>query len=142
MIINSKFMVVVRIVNNMNLKTIMAVGIGGVIGTLLRYTVSLTFMTNSGFPLATLLVNLSGCFILSFILTFSSLKWKSQPLFITAFNVGVIGSFTTFSTFVVEVAQLLPSHLGLTLLYASGSLVGGIICAFIGYYVAHTLKIR
>ena len=107
MIINSKFMVVVRIVNNMNLKTIMAVGIGGVIGTLLRYTVSLTFMTNSGFPLATLLVNLSGCFILSFILTFSSLKWKSQPLFITAFNVGVIGSFTTFSTFGYETLQLM-----------------------------------
>lgn len=135
-------MVVVRIVNNMNLKTSIAIGIGGAIGTLFRYTISLIFMTNSGFPIATFLINLSGCFILSFILTFSHIKWKKQPLYIIAFNVGVIGSFTTFSTFVVEVAQLFPSHLGFALLYAFGSIIGGIICAFFGYYIAHMLEIR
>ncbi|HEY4602139.1 MAG TPA: fluoride efflux transporter CrcB [Cerasibacillus sp.] len=124
----------------MQLKTMMAVGIGGVIGTLLRYTISLFISTSSGFPLATFLINISGCFILSFLLTYFGTKWDKPPLFMTAISVGVIGSFTTFSTFAVEVVHLLQTNYFLAILYCFCSLIGGILLSYSGYYVAQVVN--
>ncbi len=114
-----------------------AVGLGGVIGALLRYAVSVTFsQMTAPFPLGTIVVNLVGSFLLAFLTT----KWfvhqgKTSPLMLGV-GTGMIGSFTTFSTFSVELVELVEQNmLGLAFLYCVISLFGGAFLTYVGYKV-------
>lgn len=115
------------------------IGFAGVIGALLRYYVGTFLPTNEfgGFPLGTLLVNLTGCFILSWFSIWSTEK-KYIPSWVqVGFSTGLIGSFTTFSTFSVEVVEMI--HAGswnMALLYILLSLWGGMFLAWCGYRFA------
>src|SRR5690625_3747027 len=83
------------------------VGVGGMAGATARYSISLLFTNNlSVFPYATLIVNLIGCFLLTFLLNHSKIKQKFSPDIFTAFSVGLIGSFTTFSTVTIEIVHI------------------------------------
>lgn len=78
------------------------IGAGGFIGACLRYTVSSRIPKVKNIPAGTLIVNLLGTIVLS-ILTFSS-----QPeSMVYLVNIGILGSFTTFSTFAYETFKLL-----------------------------------
>jgi CrcB protein len=76
------------------------VGVGGMIGSVLRYWVAAAFQTTTAaFPLGTLVVNVVGCFAIgAFWAIFESRHWISLEvrLFVT---VGILGGFTTFSAF-------------------------------------------
>lgn len=87
-------------------------GIGGSIGATLRYIVAILFLTNQTpeFPYATLVVNLLGCFVLGLLSSGLELRIKVDSKYLFAFKTGLIGSFTTFSTFSVEVIQLLQHN--------------------------------
>lgn len=87
-------------------------GIGGSIGATLRYCISIYFFTNelTAFPFATLTINLVGCFVLGLLSSGLELKLNVPPQYLLALKTGLIGSFTTFSTFSVEVMQLLQGH--------------------------------
>ncbi|WP_373893252.1 fluoride efflux transporter CrcB [Virgibacillus natechei] len=117
----------------MNVKLYFAVGIGGMIGALGRYGISALFMSYHGFPYATLIANLLGCFFLSFIVNHKTIKRKIAPELFTALNVGMIGAFTTFSTFTVETIELSSSNLLMAIGYVLANVVGGIICCYIGF---------
>jgi CrcB protein len=122
-----------------------AVGIGGIIGALARYGVGQLFETTSsvGFPLATWLENMSGSFLLAF-LTMSVFRMKQvSPLMISAVGTGIIGAFTTFSTFSVDTLKLLQ-HEAFTMafLYVSVSMIGGLLVAFVGFYAGNMLYER
>lgn len=113
------------------------VGIGGVIGSILRYLVSFfTFPTLNHFPIGTLFVNLLGAFVLSwFVARVSPLQSISKEVK-AGISTGIIGSFTTFSTISVEVIQLIHESLYLWLfLYLSISIVGGLILTVIGFSI-------
>lgn len=112
---------------------ILAVGIGGACGAILRYLVSVVIPYNGGFPTATLTVNLIGSFFLALLLTNASiLKNKSLKLALTT---GLIGAFTTFSTFSFETFMLIQNAAYLTVfMYVSLSLIGGIAFSFFGYW--------
>ena len=115
------------------MRQILLVGLGGGIGSMLRYGAALMLRSRS-FPAATLLVNLTGCFIIGIVFA-ASLKneainenWK---LFLAT---GICGGFTTFSAFSLENMQLLQSgKTGIAMLYILLSLVLGIAAAFAGY---------
>ncbi|MDD2338830.1 MAG: fluoride efflux transporter CrcB [Methanosarcina sp.] len=78
------------------------IGTGGFIGACLRYTVSSRIPRVKNIPAGTLTVNLLGTIVLS-LLTFSS-----QPeSMVYLVNIGILGSFTTFSTFAYETFKLL-----------------------------------
>ena len=83
------------------------VGLGGFIGAVFRFLLSNVFQGSAKFPLGTLGVNIIGSFALSFI-TYSSEHSLALPessrLFIT---VGILGAFTTMSTFSLETFRLL-----------------------------------
>lgn len=112
------------------------VGIFAIIGALLRDGVGeITSLWWSGiFPFATLIVNLAGCFILGWFTTHIKKLESVHPYIKTGVGTGLVGSFTTFSTFSVETIQLFDSgHLALGFIYLFVSFAGGWAFAFLGF---------
>lgn len=120
----------------MRINIYLAVGIGGVAGAALRYGISISFFPGYGFPASTLLVNLAGCFLLGFLVNHHVLKDKLSEEVITALGVGVIGSFTTFSTFALETVFLWQGQPGLAVGYVLASVIGGLLCSAAGMRLA------
>jgi len=111
------------------------IGLGGVIGSLFRYF--LAALTGNLFPLhfpfGTLIINISGAFILGWFTARYVLRQKLHPYFLTAFTSGVVGSYTTFSTFCTDTVKLIDNgELGLSLFYVLTSLVGGLVFVRMG----------
>ena len=105
--------------------------LGGGIGAVLRYVISLvTYTPQSGFPIATLLANLLACFILSIVVfSLDSLDPKLK-LFL---GTGLCGGLSTFSTFSYETVSLMQNgQVGLSILYI---LISIISCGLIFYGV-------
>ncbi|MBS4221824.1 fluoride efflux transporter CrcB [Lederbergia citrea] len=115
---------------------LLAVGLGGVVGSLLRYFIStLSFgASDQLFPFHTLLVNLIGSYFLG-ILTGLNKRIPYIPTYISAaIGTGLIGSFTTFSTFSTEVVKLLQDHYYfMAFSYIIISFLGGLVLAAFGY---------
>ncbi|HEU0205842.1 MAG TPA: CrcB family protein [Pseudolysinimonas sp.] len=92
--------------------TLVAVVLGGILGTGLRLTIDQLVAPESAFPWATLLVNLVGSLVLGFLV---AKVWPSAPAWLRAgLGTGLLGSFTTFSA--VIVALLTLTSAGMTLL--------------------------
>jgi len=115
------------------------VGIGGVVGALLRYYADHFIHTlwPSTFPFGTLLVNFLGCFALGWFLRQTSNKGNISPYIVKGIGTGLIGSFTTFSAFSVETVELLRNGLWLSgISYVLLSLWGGLGLAWLGTSLA------
>ena len=84
------------------------VGVGGFVGSVLRYLVSLIPLRHeSGFPLLTLGINVLGAFVLGLIMALVGRDASIDPRTLLFLKVGVCGGFTTFSTFALEAQGLL-----------------------------------
>lgn len=119
------------------MKQYIMIGIGGMVGATVRYTISLLFESNiNGFPFATLTVNLLGCFFLTLLLNHSKIKRILSPELLIALSVGVIGSFTTFSTVTIEIVELWMFDAMLAIIYTITSIFGGLACCIAGYTLA------
>lgn len=123
--------------------TYVIVGIGGVIGSLMRYFVSVIYVNSSvGFPLDTVIVNLLGSLIIGLLFTMLT-YYKFNPHIINGLCAGVIGSFTTFSAFSVELIVLLENnHIFYASIYFLVSSVGGLFLAWVGYRLGKLLIVR
>jgi fluoride exporter len=119
----------------------LVIGAGGAIGTLARYMISgLDYKHPYGaFPISTLIVNLSGSLIIG-------LLWGMSDRFFTSPNmrlfifIGVLGGYTTFSTYSLESANLLRDgqlRVALASIFATNALC--IISVFIGFFVSKQL---
>lgn len=115
------------------LKNILLVGLGGGLGSMLRYGAGLAFDSRQ-FPLATLSVNIAGSFIMGLILAAAvrdqafADNWK---LFLAT---GVCGGFTTFSAFSAENLLLLQNgRFSIAFLYIGISIIAGIGAAWLGF---------
>lgn len=117
------------------IKNLLLVGLGGMLGSMLRYFISVVIKTPS-FPSATLTVNLVGSFVIALVLG-SALKSSQFELNWRLFlATGVCGGFTTFSAFSVECVQLLQQQRYQTfILYVSLSIVGGLSATFAGLWL-------
>ena len=104
--------------------SLLLVAAGGAIGASTRYGVSLALINHAArFPFATLTVNILGSFLLGLLFAYSqhSTVGESWRLFL---GVGLLGSFTTFSTFSVEVVSLMnQGELSKALLHAGLNMV-------------------
>jgi len=115
------------------------VGFFGALGALLRYLIGIIIPSTylMGFPLSTLVTNLMGCFGLSWFLTWVTTHPSFPQKIQTAITTGFIGSFTTFSTFNIELIQLLEKHYFFyACFYFVLSTVGGYLFCLIGYGLA------
>ena len=108
------------------------VGLGGFVGSVLRYLVSLIPLEHeSGFPLVTLGINLLGAFLLGLIMSVAGRDAGLDPRTLLFLKVGVCGGFTTFSTFALEAHGLLSGGKPLVaILYMVLSVV---LCVFAIY---------
>lgn len=114
---------------------IIAVGVGGLIGAILRYGIDQLVPLINGLPIGTLIANLLGSFILGWFM-FRISKQINSPIGL-GMSVGIIGSFTTFSTFSVETFSLLArGMIFFAILYVLLTVLGGISLAFAGAKLA------
>lgn len=117
------------------IKNVLLVGAGSFIGGTARYLVSLAMKNASkGFPWATLLVNLAGCFLIGLLWGLFSKTASNWTLFLT---VGLCGGFTTFSTFSKEALMMLQSgNVWGFAGYIALSVIAGITLVAFGYFLA------
>jgi len=115
------------------------VGLGGFIGAILRYGVSgivQGWSKSTSFPIGTLAVNILGCFVIGFL----SQLVESQGLFSTETRsllfIGVLGAFTTFSTFGNDTINLLRTDPWLSITNISGHIVLGLVAVWVGRSVS------
>jgi CrcB protein len=111
-----------------------AVALGGAIGSVLRYGVSLYVKSSSSFPVHTFLVNTAGSFLIGLIAGWAASDERFQQHWQLFLATGICGGFTTFSTFSLEGIQMLQQQkIGLYVLYTCGSVFLGLLAAWIGY---------
>jgi fluoride exporter len=104
-------------------------GLGGVAGSLFRYILSVIIGQFWGgeFPIGTLFINLTGAFLLGWVTNLLVIPKKLPPQLLTALTTGVIGSYTTFSTFCYETVELFDKgEFLLGCLYIAVSVYGGL----------------
>lgn len=117
---------------------IASIAIGGACGALLRDLAFSLFPTPAGtFPWVTFVVNVSGSAVLGFLLVLLAAQFPRSRLARAVIGTGVIGAYTTFSTFVVEADLLLRSgRITLAITYILGSVTAGVAAALLGSALA------
>jgi len=121
------------------IKNFLIVGLGGAVGSMLRYGVQriLQVQSTATFPVGTLLVNIAGCFLIGILWSMisRSLTWNEEMKLLLM--TGFCGGFTTFSAFTLEGIGLLKENkTALFLIYLTASVIGGLLATFIGIRIA------
>jgi CrcB protein len=117
------------------------VGVGGFLGAILRYFMSGWVQDILGkpyWPYGTLAVNVLGCLVLGFLVGLVEVRNVFSPEVRSLLFIGVLGGFTTFSTFGVETSALLrDGALTSAAVNVLLQVVFGVGAAMVGYYLSH-----
>ena len=119
-------------------RALLIVGAGGAIGALARYGLVRAFpVAPATFPTTTFVINVSGAFVLAFLLESLQRRNASDHWLRLLVGVGVLGAFTTFSTMATELALLWRGgDAGIALAYAAASVAAGVAAVFAGLVLA------
>jgi len=119
---------------DVRLRVVVAVALGGALGASARYALSERFpAATRSFPWATFCINVSGSFVLGLVLTFVLERWPPTRYVRPFVAIGVLGAYTTFSTFSVETDLLIRNgHAMVGLVYVLASLVAGGASVYLG----------
>ncbi|HEY9181151.1 MAG TPA: fluoride efflux transporter CrcB [Candidatus Baltobacteraceae bacterium] len=124
----------------MDVKALVAVGIGGGIGAILRYVVGAVFLQRfgSGFPWGTFFINVTGSFFIGVVAQLALTRaFGITPTVRLFAATGVLGGYTTFSTFSLDTLTLAADGAApVAALYAAGSVITGFFAAYAGQVVA------
>ncbi|HEY2763509.1 MAG TPA: fluoride efflux transporter CrcB [Pseudonocardiaceae bacterium] len=89
---------------------ITVVALGGAIGAVARYAIGMAWPTPPAeFPWATLTINVAGCGLIGVMMVLITDVWSAPRLVRPFLGTGVLGGFTTFSTYTVDVQRLITS---------------------------------
>tara|TARA_R110000868_G_scaffold29889_1_gene110957 strand:+ start:16818 stop:17201 length:384 start_codon:yes stop_codon:yes gene_type:complete len=118
------------------IKTLIFVALGGAVGASGRYAVGVlaTRLGSGQFPWGTFTVNVTGSFLLGVLAALMAFTWSPSSEFRAFLVVGVLGGFTTFSAFSLDVGLLIEKdrlllaalYLGGTVLLSIGGLLAGL----------------
>jgi len=119
-------------------RILIAIALGGMIGATARYKVSTWITSPAGaFPWATFWTNVSGSLVLGFLLVVLIERFPPSRYARAFAGTGVLGAYTTFSTFSVETDLLVKDgNVGTAVAYVVASLVAGIAVAWLGIVLA------
>lgn len=110
------------------------IAVGGALGSLARYGLTLAAPEPGGLPMATFLANTIGSFLIGFLFGLSEIVPGLPPGLRHALGTGFLGGFTTFSTFQWETLELMRAGSRLqALAYSLGSVVIGLALAWAGF---------
>lgn len=123
------------------MRDVLLVGAGGFAGAILRYLVGLALAPRAGtaFPVHTFLINVTGSLALGVVMGAAETR-ALAPWIRPAFAVGLLGAYTTFSTFSWEaVALATAGGAGTAMLYVMASVVVGIASVVVGLAIGRVL---
>lgn len=117
----------------MNWSIVVAVAAGGALGSAARYivTVLVQRLVGTGFPWWTISVNVIGSFIMGVLVTAIALRWSMGQAGQAFLMVGVLGGFTTFSAFSLDVATLVERDVAMA---AGGYVLGSVILSIVALF--------
>jgi len=120
----------------MNMQKTILIGLAGLVGTLLRYWLSGFVARQYGetFPWGTMAVNLIGCLVTGMVFYLTEERFLINPAVRTVILIGLLGGFTTFSSYGLQTFTLLrDGEFGLATLNVAVSNVFGLLMVWVGY---------
>jgi len=117
---------------------IAAVALGGAIGAVLRYLTGLAAIKIFNEPrvyTGTLIANVSGCFFAGILLAFFTQSDGIPGSIVLLLTIGILGSYTTFSTFALESSKLLEGPFSKLVLYLFWQIAGAFLAFVAGYEI-------
>jgi len=125
------------------MQTYLFVALGGALGALSRYGAGrlvACYLPGLSFPVATFGVNIIGSFLLGVCFVLINEKYPSALAYSPLITVGFLGALTTFSTFMVEVINLLSTgKITLALVYLTISVILGLFAAWLGIIITRLI---
>ncbi|MEU8897237.1 CrcB family protein [Nocardia sp. NPDC048505] len=108
---------------------LVVIALGGALGALGRYGLTLAWPASpGGFPWAVFTINVAGSFLLGALMVVLTEVRPAHPLTRPFLGVGVLGGFTTFSTYANDFRALLqPATAGTAALYLAGTLIAALL---------------
>lgn len=122
----------------LSLSVLFAIGTGGIVGVLARYGIGRAWpAAPGGFPWSTLAINLSGSLLLGVVVTLVIERWPPTRYVRPFAGVGVCGGYTTWSTFMTEVALLVRDHRTIiAVTYVAVTMAAGLAATYAGIGLA------
>jgi len=117
------------------------VALGGGLGALARYGLAQALPTPpGGFPWSTFVTNVLGCFLIGVLMVLITEVWSAHRLLRPFLGTGVLGGFTTFSTYAVEIRGLLrPGEVPLAFAYLAGTLAAALLAVILAVWLTRKL---
>jgi CrcB protein len=121
---------------------IVGVALGGAVGASARWLLDrlIESRSESVFPWSTFTINVTGCFLIGVVIEQLVDRHHLPAWLRVGLVVGVLGGYTTFSTYAQEGFSLLESRdVGVALAYTAGSVVAGILAVYVGTVLGRSL---
>ena len=123
---------------------IIAIAIGGALGTVARFLLDTTFNETAGhFPITTLVINLSGSLAIGLLVPLVDDVAQRRQLIRPFLIVGVLGGWTTYSTLAVDAVTLAKdAHAATAVLSLAATLAGGLVLVMVGNAAGRRIAAR
>jgi CrcB protein len=124
------------------MQKLILIGVAGLIGTLGRYALSGAIARRFGetFPVGTLIVNIVGCFVAGLLFYLMKERFHVSPATFTVVMIGLLGGFTTFSSFGLQTFTLLrDGQFGFAAVNIITSNLLGLLMVWAGYTLARVI---
>jgi CrcB protein len=117
-----------------------AISVGGAIGALARYGLDVAFPAGrTGFPWATFGINVVGSLLIGVLMVLVVEVWETHPLVRPFLGVGILGGFTTFSSYVADMQRLVDAGAaGTALAYLAATLAAALVAVYVGLMITRT----
>lgn len=122
----------------MDFRLVLLVGLGGAIGSMLRYLATEIIPSNH-IPYGTISVNLVGSMLLGIMFGAIAADVIINQNYVLLFGTGVLGAFTTMSAFAMDTVTLSEDELSKTVIYITITIFGSIGFAWLGYKLGFSL---